>query len=311
MIFRVWLALLSWLGPMLTAAAKDADLPSLGADRTAIEQIYYTHRLGTKPPFEETLPPAQIEKLVALELKKEAVLKRVHGVEITAAMVDAEVRRIDATTRAPEVLAELKAALGNDPARFARSMARPIVVERILRARFENDDQLHAPERAKVDALRPQLLAEKSGTFQKRAALMKSVKLSETPEVTWQLAPRPSDDRPAPAPSVPAPATENKASSGAYSIEATAQVAQVLLSPEKSAVERERPLYFVDLPPDLQNVLQAQLKMPGDVSAVIETTQGFLLYLARERTSGTLSVAVLSVPKRGYEQWLAKQPDFG
>src|SRR5216684_4210992 len=45
---------------------------------------------------------------------------------------DAEAERINATTRAPEVLAELKAALGNDPARFARTVARPIVVERTL-----------------------------------------------------------------------------------------------------------------------------------------------------------------------------------
>ena len=58
-----------------------------------------------------------------------------------------------------EVLAELKAALGNDPARFARTVAKPIVVERLLRNRFENDDQLHAPQRHQVEQVRAQLLA--------------------------------------------------------------------------------------------------------------------------------------------------------
>ncbi len=83
----------------------------------------------------------------------------------------------------------------------------------------------------------------------------------------------------------------------------------MLTSPEKSVVERERTLDFEDLPPDLQNVLRAQLQKPGDVSAVSETPQGFLLYLAMERASGTLSASVLSVPKRGPEEWLAAQPD--
>ena len=81
----------------------------------------------------------------------------------------------------------------------------------------------------------------------------------------------------------------------------------MLTSPEKSAQERERTLYFEDLPSDLQNVLRAQLLKPGDVGAVIETPQGFLLYLAKERTSEKLSVAVLSLPKRSYEEWLAKE----
>lgn len=294
-----------WLGP---SVAWCADEPSLAADRVAIEQVYYSHRLGIKPKFEETLTTTQIAKLVALEVKKEAVLKRVYGVEISSALIDADVKRIDAITRAPEVLAELKAALGNDPVRFARSMARLIVVERTLRARFENDDQLHAPERGKVQELRKQLTAEHESKNEARLAIVKTAGLGDASEVTWPLVARPPEDRPA-QPSVPAAATENRASSGAYSIEATAQVAQVLSPPEKSALERERALYFEDLPPDLQIVLRAQLQRPGDVSAVIESTPGFLVYIEKNRTAGTLSVSVFSVPKWSYEEWLAKQPD--
>ena len=61
------------------------------------------------------------------------------------------------------------------------------------------------------------------------------------------------------------------------------------------------------MPPELQRVLRVQLRQPGDVSAVIETPGGFLLYLAMEKTDAVLSVAALSLPKRSYEQWLEEQ----
>src|SRR5207248_1230977 len=68
----------------LTAPASGAatDAPAaLLADRTAIERVYYAHRLGNKPPFEQALPPATIEHLVSLDLKKETLLKNAYGLE--------------------------------------------------------------------------------------------------------------------------------------------------------------------------------------------------------------------------------------
>ena len=44
-----------------------ADLSTLCADREAVERVYYEHRLGTKPPFAEVLPPTSLEELVRLE----------------------------------------------------------------------------------------------------------------------------------------------------------------------------------------------------------------------------------------------------
>ena len=57
----------------------------------------------------------------------------------------------------------------------------------------------------------------------------------------------------------------------------------------------------------LQQVLRAQLRRAGDVSALIETPGGFLLYVARAKTSETLSVTAFALPKRSYEAWLAEQ----
>jgi hypothetical protein len=47
------------------------DLASRVADRTAIEHVYYMHRTGTKPPFEQALPISMIEQLVRLDLRKD------------------------------------------------------------------------------------------------------------------------------------------------------------------------------------------------------------------------------------------------
>jgi len=274
----------------LGTPVRGEDFAALCADRTAIEQVYYQHRLGEKLPFAQASPAALIEQLVHDDRRKESVLRKNYGVEITAAQIEAEVQRIDTTTHAPEMLAELKAALGHDPARFARALARPIVVDRLLRERFENDDALHATQRREAE--------------QARASLLAKMPLNQPSEVTWQLAPRPADEKSAPATAVTP--TKISAQSEAYANEATAQIAQVLSSPVE---EPNRKFYFEALDPALQKVLQAQLRKSGDVSAVIETPAEFLVFLTRERTAEVLRVASLSISKRSYETWLAEQSD--
>src|SRR5882672_3953983 len=157
-IIRIFL-LLALLG---VAAGRNDDFGARCADREAIERIYYNHRLGQKPPFEQTLPPATLENLVRLDLRKEAVLKKNYGVEITPAMLNTEVQRINSTTHAPETLAEIKPALDNDSDRFANVFAKPIIVERLLREKFDNDDTLHAPQRRQFEKTRDDLLAART-----------------------------------------------------------------------------------------------------------------------------------------------------
>ena len=288
---------------LFTAFAADAPPPV--TDRAAIERVYHEHRLGTKPPFEQAMPAALLEKLVRQDAEKEAVLARVYGVKISPEMVTAEVERINTTTRAPEILAEIKVALGNDPARFATSFAKPIIVERSLHERFENDDALHAPQRRIAETVRDALLALRQGDPEARLAALMACKEGEVQElVTWTLTPRPAEDTAAAPAAAPAP-TQVNAASGPYTNEATALLAQTLSSPEKAG---DRKLYFEDLPGELQNVLRVQLRQPGDVSAVIEGLAAFQVYLARERTATELKTGVLIIPKRSYEEWLAQQP---
>ena len=324
MKFEQTILLLVLLSAVLVAPA--ADLISLCADRAAVERVYYNHRLGEKPPFKQVLPPGTLENLVRQDLRKETALKKTYGVEVTSAMLAAEVQRINTTTRAPDMLAEIKTALGNDPVRFANVFAKPILVERLLREKFDNDDALHAPQRREAEKVRARLLAEtvaaarqsaaitssvnqgssaiKSAVLyrdtatskllvERRLALLKQTHSNAVTETTWQLAARPTETN------VPtADEIEIKKRFGPN--------AQILSSPHADTA-REQIFYFEDLPGELQKVLRVQLRHPGDVSAVIETPGGFLLYVAKEKTDAVLSVAGLSLPKRSYEQWLKEQ----
>ena len=291
-------------------AAQADDLAALVRDRAAIERVYYNHRLGQKPPFEQATPPALIERLVKDDLRKETALRKVYGVAITPALLAAEVERINTTTRAPEMLAEIKVALGNDPAKFAQTFAKPFLVERLLRDKFDNDEALHAPLRREAETLRGQLLearAANSNTRNPKAerrspqsavvtsnllAILKACRAGQLTETTWQLGPRPAETN--------APAAEELDIKQRFGPNA-----QLLSSPH--GAERDRKQYFEDLPSELQRVLRLQLRQPGDVTAVIETPGGFLLYVAKETTGTALTVACLSLPKRSYEQWLSEQ----
>jgi hypothetical protein len=291
------------------------DTAALMQDRAAVERVYYNHRLGQKPRFEEALAPATIERLVRLDLKKGAVLRKAYGVTITPALLDAEVQRINTTTRAPDMLLEIKAALGNDPARFAQAFAKPFLVERLLRDKFENDEALHLPQRREAERVREQLLQAVIPEGSRRTdvasasppspvssatdalvpgllAILRTNHDSAVAETTWQLGARPPDTN--------APAADELDIKQRFGPQA-----QLLPSPNHA--ERDRKQYFEDLPNELARVLRMQLRQPGDVSAVIETPTGFLLYLATEKTDTALRVACLSLPKRSYDQWLEEQ----
>lgn len=273
----------------------ESDWETVLADRTAVERVYYLHRVGTKPPFEELMPRLMIEKLLRADMRKEGVLSSTYRVSVTAAMLKAEVQRINTTTRAPDVLAELKAALGNDTNRFTRTVAKPIVVERLLRARFENDDSLQLVQRHEVEKAREELLAAKTRqpTIDSLAALLHSSRSNQVSEATWQFGPQP-----AAAKETDVDLTEVRKRFGSK--------AQIISSPHPG--QGSGTLYFEDLQPDLQKVLLAQLRQPGDVSAVIEMPTAFALYLSREKTAEHLTMAVLVIPKRSYESWLESQP---
>jgi hypothetical protein len=104
---------------------------------------------------------------------------------------------------------------------------------------------------------------------------------------------------------MPTEAAECKAQGGIYSIEAKAQLAQVLAA-KADSIEPDK-MYFEELPAELRKVFNVQLRKAGDVSAVIEMSTDFLVYWTRERTARTLSVACFPISKISYDDWLASR----
>lgn len=151
------------------------------------------------------------------------------------------------------------------------------VRERILKAQPDRSNPLASPAA--------------NGTLERRLAILKDCSSGSLSEIVWQLG---------------APPAEKTSVETADGIEARKQFGSQarILSPTAPGVGKERKSYFASLPDQLQTVLRAQLRQSGDVSAVIETPSGFLLYVAKQKTDDVLSVAEWSLPKRGYDLWL-------
>ncbi len=261
-----------------------ADFATLLRDRTAVERVYHDHRTGEKPPFEQAVPGDQLRCMVEADMKKEAVLKRVYHVEISDAEITAEITRINQTTRAPEILAGLQAALGGDPKRFGEIIAKPILVDKTLRARFENDPEAHAAQRQTLTAQRDSVLAAAADPAT-RLPLLRACPGATLQTTTWPL--------------TPAPVT-TKSSSANYSVEATLD-----LAPSDPAKPSDTPApRLADLPAPLQDVLRTQLLKPGDLSPVVETPTDFRLLLCQSRDPAIITAATLTLPKKSFEDWL-------
>ncbi len=253
----------------LALPAFAASVGELVDDRLAVERVYYAKQVGAKAPFEQAVSRSVIERRVQQELLKERVLKNVYRLEITPKLVAEEVARIERSTMAGDMLAQIKLSLANNPERFARSVAKPLVVDRVLRARFEADANQQAGKRAEAEKLRAQLLAAKAD---ERAALLKS--RNDVREVTWQLGAKPKTD---------------------------------LASARPSLGAAMPKAYFSDLHADMQKVLAAQLQKPGDVSAVFGSDESFTLYVAASRTGEALTVQAVEISRLTFDDWLTAQ----
>src|SRR5262249_48935617 len=146
-----------------------------------------------------------------------------------------------------------------------------------------------APERQAADKIRQQLLSARRDEVSLSNTLgqLKVSHHAGLSEVTWLLG---------------VPAT--KSTSQPVEQEVKLQPAPPTRQrPADDSIPLQRPLFFAQLPSRLQEILRAQLRQRGDVSAVIETPEAFSIYTVREKTAEFLDAAVISIPKRSYEEW--------
>jgi N-acetylneuraminic acid mutarotase len=108
--------------------------------QAAVERVLWSHRTwpennpGRKPPLAAVMPASEIRAKVADAARMSNGAEQFSGRAITGAQLQAEIDRQAAHTRAPDVLRELWAALGDDPHVIAEVLARPVVASRMLRA---------------------------------------------------------------------------------------------------------------------------------------------------------------------------------
>lgn len=137
-----------------------ARLVSLGeriACQTAIEEVYWRHRSAatedvSKPSFAEAVPQEVIRRNAEDAVLKSLALQRFWGVSITGEQLQAELDRIAVHSKAPDVLRELLAAVGNDPRLAAECLARPLLTDRLLQGYYARDERFHGETKARAVA---------------------------------------------------------------------------------------------------------------------------------------------------------------
>src|SRR5690242_2416206 len=124
--------------------------------QTAIEEVYWRHRTtpgnASRPSFDQAIPQEVIQRKAEDSILKSLALERYWGVSITGAQLQAELDRMAANSKSPDVLAELFAALGNDPQAAAECLARPILVDRLIQSYFASDQRLHGELKARAQS---------------------------------------------------------------------------------------------------------------------------------------------------------------
>jgi len=113
----------------------------------AIERVYYSHQVGATKPFEEAVPRRLLERKVRDFVKQSAALAKYWQTAVTEEALVEELRRIEASTRLPVRLREVREALGNDQVLLLECLVRPALVDRLSRNFFSGDARIHAVER--------------------------------------------------------------------------------------------------------------------------------------------------------------------
>ena len=97
-----------------------------------------------KPSLSEILPAEAVRREAERTILISKALERFWQRPVRAAELQTELSRIFRETRAPERLEEIAAALGGDGYRLAECLARPLLVERLARASYGDDERFGA-----------------------------------------------------------------------------------------------------------------------------------------------------------------------
>jgi N-acetylneuraminic acid mutarotase len=148
--------LLAFLAGAPPAEASPLDLDERVNCHGVVEEVYHRHRIWPaanpepKPPLSAVLPPGELERRAEDSLAMSAALEELWGETLGGRALQTELDRMARDSRRPERLAELYAALHDDPLLVAECLVRPRLAARRLRARYAADEELHAETRRRA-----------------------------------------------------------------------------------------------------------------------------------------------------------------
>jgi len=236
----------------------------------AVERARYKFVIGATQPFDEAYPRSVFEKKVARELAEERVLQKTFGLAVTPAILAAEFDRIEKATKAPDQWEAIKAALQNDRRRIEEVFCRPLVVERMLRAKFAFDQAIHAGPHQRAREARAVFLAKKKPAGSTIAVLARAAPKTDTAEML---------DR----------------------AQKEAALPRVLSPPEEPTADEP-----VAIDPEMAAVLERELKKPGDVTTILEERDRFSVFRLIEAKTDSWRVEAVIFPKVDFDRWFER-----
>lgn len=122
---------------------------SLVACATTLKELQWSYNVWPKenktekPSFKTVVNEDQIYNQVVTSLQKQTLLAKQFGIELNKEMLQGELDRMARDTKDPKRLKELYASLDNNPTSITECVARPNLVNRLLRKQFSYSQVIH------------------------------------------------------------------------------------------------------------------------------------------------------------------------
>jgi hypothetical protein len=226
--------------------------------------------IGATQPFDEVYPRSVFEKKVAREIAEESVLRKTFGLLVMPEALAGEFDRIEMTTKAPDQWEAIKAALGNDRSRIEEIFCRPLLVERMLRAKFAFDPGIHAAPHQRAREARAEFLAGRKPVGVSLLVLSRGARPAGTEGILAQA-------------------------------RKDAALPRVLEPPLKRNSNVPVPVE-----PELAIVLERELVKPGDVTTILEERERFSVFRLIEKLKDSWRVEAVTFPKVDFDSWFEK-----